>query len=428
MKTLTSAIYLTSWSLVLAIVLLVQSACAQTSGQYSFQQKNAGTGFTPRNVSPQNNKAFGINGSGNLDMLSVGGSSTFAGLSDVAFSSLATGQLPRYNSVSGMWENWTPGTMASQNANSVSITGGSISGATITGSSITGLTVDAVLFDQGNGTTSTLSGGGAVDLTFTLPTTGTSLLSESSSLPAANLTGTISDSRLSATITKLGSSIDLASEVTGSLPHANIAQSGATSGQALAWNGTAWAPATVAATPGGSSGQVQYNNGGSFAGVSGLTTSSGNLTQIELRGSGGANDVQLQALTGQGNGYPVLRLLDGNGAAGTGWVVAWGSSSGMACQQWRGLELGGAMGVVWGGGGPLQQTLDTGIDRAAAGVIRLTNASTGGAALNLIEITAPASAPAANCANIWLEDNGGGKSRLMIRFATGTAQQIAIEP
>jgi hypothetical protein len=86
------------------------------------------------------------------------------------------------------------------------------------------------------------------------------------------------------------------------------------------------------------------------------------------------------------------------------------------------------MGVVWGGGGPLQQTLDTGIDRAAAGVIRLTNASTGGAALNLIEITAPASAPAANCANIWLEDNGGGKSRLMIRFATGTAQQIAIEP
>lgn len=47
--------------------------------------------------------------------------------------------------------------------------------------------------------------------------------------------------------------------------------------------------------------------------------------------------------------------------------------------------------------------------------------------VNVSETAAPA-VPAANCANLWLEDNGAGKSRLMIRFATGAAVQIAIEP
>jgi hypothetical protein len=43
------------------------------------------------------------------------------------------------------------------------------------------------------------------------------------------------------------------------------------------------------------------------------------------------------------------------------------------------------------------------------------------------EMTAP-SAPAANGYHIYAEDNGSGKTRLMVRFATGAAQQIAIEP
>lgn len=43
------------------------------------------------------------------------------------------------------------------------------------------------------------------------------------------------------------------------------------------------------------------------------------------------------------------------------------------------------------------------------------------------EMTAPA-APAANSVRIYAEDNGSGKTRLMARFATGAAQQIAIEP
>lgn len=43
------------------------------------------------------------------------------------------------------------------------------------------------------------------------------------------------------------------------------------------------------------------------------------------------------------------------------------------------------------------------------------------------EMTAP-SAPAANGGRIYLEDNGAGKTRLMVIFQSGAAQQIAIEP
>lgn len=45
----------------------------------------------------------------------------------------------------------------------------------------------------------------------------------------------------------------------------------------------------------------------------------------------------------------------------------------------------------------------------------------------LSEMTAPA-APATNGVRIYAEDNGAGKTRLMARFATGAAVQIAIEP
>jgi hypothetical protein len=47
--------------------------------------------------------------------------------------------------------------------------------------------------------------------------------------------------------------------------------------------------------------------------------------------------------------------------------------------------------------------------------------------LDMNEITAPA-APSANKARIYAEDDGTGKTRLMVVFPTGAAQQIAIEP
>jgi hypothetical protein len=50
-----------------------------------------------------------------------------------------------------------------------------------------------------------------------------------------------------------------------------------------------------------------------------------------------------------------------------------------------------------------------------------------GGPLEMVERTAP-SAPAANGVRIYAEDDGAGKTRLMALFATGAAQQIAIEP
>jgi Collagen triple helix repeat (20 copies) len=59
-----------------------------------------------------------------------------------------------------------------------------------------------------------------------------------------------------------------------------------------------------------------------------------------------------------------------------------------------------------------------------AGLVDLTNSST---YLQFGERTAPA-VPSADRANVWLQDNGAGKSQLMIQFATGAAIPIATQP
>lgn len=74
-------------------------------------------------------------------------------------------------------------------------------------------------------------------------------------------------------------------------------------------------------------------------------------------------------------------------------------------------------------------TIDLRISKTAATILRLGgNAdSTAGGAMEFLEMTAPA-APAANQVRIYAQDNGSGKTRLMALFATGAAQQLAIEP
>jgi hypothetical protein len=70
-----------------------------------------------------------------------------------------------------------------------------------------------------------------------------------------------------------------------------------------------------------------------------------------------------------------------------------------------------------------------------SGVVNLGTRSIGGLVnisgqtghSEMIEMTAPA-APAANRVRIYAVDNGSGKTQLMALFATGAAQQIAIEP
>jgi hypothetical protein len=71
---------------------------------------------------------------------------------------------------------------------------------------------------------------------------------------------------------------------------------------------------------------------------------------------------------------------------------------------------------------------DLTLERAAAGIMALSNTSgTTGAAIELTEMTAP-SAPATNKGRLYLEDNGSGKTRLVVRFPTGAAQVLATEP
>lgn len=71
---------------------------------------------------------------------------------------------------------------------------------------------------------------------------------------------------------------------------------------------------------------------------------------------------------------------------------------------------------------------DAAFFRSAAGVISVRGSATSvGGALNFLERTAP-SAPSTDQVVIYAADNGSGKTQLMALFATGAAQQIAIEP
>ena len=71
--------------------------------------------------------------------------------------------------------------------------------------------------------------------------------------------------------------------------------------------------------------------------------------------------------------------------------------------------------------------IDIGIARSGSGILKVTDGSTGAGALHFQEQTAP-SAPSANNVYLYAQDNGAGKTQLMAKFATGAAQQIAIEP
>jgi len=83
--------------------------------------------------------------------------------------------------------------------------------------------------------------------------------------------------------------------------------------------------------------------------------------------------------------------------------------------------------IGWSSTAASNGSVDTSFIRSAAQVIGVRNGTTGGSSLEFIEQTAPA-APATDGVRIYAEDNGSGKTRLMALFATGAAQQIAIEP
>lgn len=91
----------------------------------------------------------------------------------------------------------------------------------------------------------------------------------------------------------------------------------------------------------------------------------------------------------------------------------------------NGLVFGSGQQLAWSNNNTIVP--DAGFTRSAAAVVKVTNGSTGAGAIEFQEQTAPA-APAANYVRLYAEDNGAGKTRLMALFATGAAQQVAIEP
>lgn len=97
------------------------------------------------------------------------------------------------------------------------------------------------------------------------------------------------------------------------------------------------------------------------------------------------------------------------------------NKSGVNTAGYLGSWVGGRIGFTNSAGWFASVLLDTYISRSEAGVLAITSAA------ELTEMTAPA-APAANKVRIYAEDDGAGKTRLMALFATGVAQQLAIEP
>lgn len=93
----------------------------------------------------------------------------------------------------------------------------------------------------------------------------------------------------------------------------------------------------------------------------------------------------------------------------------------------NGFTVGSAYQYLFSSTTGANGSADVGLGRTIAGVVGVTNGSTGAGALGLVEMTSPA-APATNGVYIFAEDNGSGKTRLMARFATGATQQLAIEP
>lgn len=125
----------------------------------------------------------------------------------------------------------------------------------------------------------------------------------------------------------------------------------------------------------------------------------------------------------------------GSGAFGV-FQVQWGNGEGIG---YGGTIFRSGFRLTWSqyGNQASSGQEDTGLERAAAGVVKFTNgngtladfsARRGAISeyLDAVEMAAPA-APAANTARIYAEDSGG-KTRLMVVFPSGSAQQIAIEP
>lgn len=172
-------------------------------------------------------------------------------------------------------------------------------------------------------------------------------------------------------------------------------------------------------TPGGSDTQVQFNDNGAFGGDSGFVF---NKTTKKIT-TGGAIEVGSHAIVGDTQSRLTFGPFNGTFAFhGPGTVAAdtfFYLDGGITTRSNYQIRWVASSLTAFG-------SADTGLGRAAAGIVKITDGSSGNGMLQMGEVTAP-SAPAANLVTLFAADVGG-KTAVMAQFPTGAAQQIAIEP
>ena len=157
-----------------------------------------------------------------------------------------------------------------------------------------------------------------------------------------------------------------------------------------------------------------YTDGSNYErGVFDWTTTANTLTiGPQNAGTGSARNVQFVSASGNFN-------FSGTSGAISNIAIAGALSTTTSVYIGQLLQWGTASAVSG----------NVGLDGRSNKMAVFFDATTGstGAGAEFIEMTAP-SAPSANRVRFYAEDNGSGKTRLMALFATGAAQQVAIEP
>ncbi len=162
------------------------------------------------------------------------------------------------------------------------------------------------------------------------------------------------------------------------------------------------------------------------------TTSQTTFGRLNVGSASGATEGQIRVpgmagspsiLIAQNTGSPIIELKDGASPAHRWWLGQ--DTSG---------KNDGIFYVYDAQQAKMALTIDTSQNTFLTGGLNVGTASGAGAGelrmsafAELSEMTAPA-AGEANSGRLYLEDNGAGKTRLMIKFSTGAAQQIAIQP
>jgi len=170
--------------------------------------------------------------------------------------------------------------------------------------------------------------------------------------------------------------------------------------------------------------------------LTGVAGTSVNIT-AETLGTG-ADNIDI-VLTPAGNGSVVFPNSTYINSTGFGILsgIKCGTESSLNYYA-SGVRLLSSGEIAWTNTTLVNAPVDTALFRDSAGVVKVTDGGANYRDLKLrnllnveyhqmTEMTAP-SAPATNSVRIYAEDNGSGKTRLMALFATGAAQQLAIEP